>query len=305
MPNNPLFYPLSDQVKAGDFRDQVQLALAIADTNMLKSLLLNCIPPIIEHQHIIKAISSEISVPTSHQQAADGVLHVEAIRCVLADPTPSIEPKSASGGWTRENRDLAKLTRHESEMHTLGQNLPLAPTVSLLSESGFSLKQIEDILRLPHDAWYKSWWYAADGNGDFTIPFLRHIRTLRYPDGTLTIQYKDFFEQDKPACFNSLSEKVLVAIRVDGQGFGETLRQINYQRESLNVQNTVLVCNTISELEARGCINQGISVYPAIELVLPTQSNCAHCGRKECGMNGRQDSPVAMCYGFLPESEFV
>lgn len=89
-----------------------------------------------------------------------------------------------------------------------------------------------------------------------------------------------------------------------GRG-GETLRQINNQRQALKIQQAVLICNTISELEAQGFIHQGISVYPAIELVLPTQANCAHCGRKECSMNGTLDSPIALCYGFLPESEFV
>jgi bacterioferritin-associated ferredoxin len=304
MPNNPLFYPLSDQVKAGDFRDQVQLALAIADVTMLKSLLVNCIPPIAEQRHL-KTISTEVGVPTDHQQAADGILHIEVIKCVPADPPQPVELKPGTGGWTRESRELARLTRHESEMQTLGQNLALAPTISLLAESGFTPKQVEDILRLPHDAWYKSWWYAVDQNGNFTIPFLRHIRTLHYPDGTLTIQYRDFFEQEKPVCFAKLTQRVLVFIKPDGQGFGETLKQINYQRQTLGIYQAILICNTISELEARGCINQGISLYPAVELVLPTHSDCAHCGRKECVMNGRENSPVAMCYGFLPESEFV
>lgn len=304
MPSNPLFYPLHDAVRAGDFRDQVQLALAISDANMLKALLANCIPPIADARHI-RTISTEIGVPTSHQQAADGILQFEEVKCVLADSQQPVEMHSTSGGWTRESREMAKLTRHESEMQTLGQNLSLAPMVALLAESGFIPRQIEAILRLPHDAWYKSWWYAIDANGHFSIPFLRYMRTLHYPDGTLTIQYKDFFEQDKPTCFTSLAQRVLVVVRPDGQSFGETLKQINYQRESLGIRQVILICNTISEMEARGYINQGVSVYPAVELVLPTRSDCAHCGRKECVMNGRENSPVAMCYGFLPESEFV
>ncbi len=139
----------------------------------------------------------------------------------------------------------------------------------------------------------------------FTLPFLRQMRTMRYPDGTFTIQYKDFFEQDNPECFTGLMQKVLVMIKPDTQSFSETLRQINYQRDALGIVRVVLICNTISELEAQGLINQGISVYPAVELILPTQSDCIHCGRKECAMNGTNDSPVALCYGFLPESEFV
>jgi bacterioferritin-associated ferredoxin len=304
MPNNPLFYPANDQVKVGDFRDQIQIALAIADANLLKSLLVDCLPSIIERRHI-GSVSTEVGVPVGNQQAADGVLHVEMSKCVLAGFPQRAEPHPAEGGWTRTNRELARITQHESEMQTLGQNLSLAPTVSLLSESGFTSAQIEEILRLPRDAWFKSWWYAIDVNGNFSIPFLRHMRTLHYPDGTFTIQYKDFFEQDKPVCFASLSQKVLVLIKPDGQGFGETLRQINYQREALNIRQAILICNMISELEAQAFINQGISVYPAIELILPSRSNCVQCGRKECPMNGAENSLISLCYGFLPESEFV
>ncbi|UBF26322.1 hypothetical protein K9N68_33295 [Kovacikia minuta CCNUW1] len=304
MPNNPLFYPVNDQVKVEEIRDQIQIALAIADSNLLKSLLTNGIPPLIEGRHI-GAITAEVGVPVGNQQAADGVLHVEVSQCILADPPQPAEAYPPGGGWSRENRDLARFTQHESEMQTLGQNLSLAPTVALLSESGFAPKQIEEILRLPRDAWYKSWWNAIDRNGNFSIPFLRHMRTLHYPDGTLTIQYKDFFEQDKPACFANLSQKVLVLIKPDTQGFGETLKQINYQREALEIRSAILICNTISELEAQAFVRQGISIYPAVELILPTQANCVHCGRKECPMNGIENSPIALCYGFLPESEFV
>ncbi|MGA7932343.1 MAG: hypothetical protein WCA35_02065 [Kovacikia sp.] len=304
MPNNPLFYQVKDQVEVGDFRDQIQIALAIADPHLLRSLLTTCIPAAIERRHI-GAISTEVGVPVGNQQAADAILQIEVSKCVLAPPPQSAESQPLGGGWSRESREMARLTQHESEMQTLGQNLSLAPTVSLLSESGFAPSQIEEILRLPRDAWYKSWWYAIDLHGNFSIPFLRHIRTLHYPDGTFTIQYKDFFEQDKPICFANLSQKVLVLIKPDDQGFGETLKQINYQREVLKIQQAILICNRISELEAQGFIRQGISVYPAVELVLPTQSNCTQCGRKECPMNGIENSPIALCYGFLPESEFV
>lgn len=303
MPNNPLFYTLNAQAAPTNLRDQIQIALAIADAPILKSLLVNCIPPITEPDRV-GTVSTEIGVPTQNQQSADGILHFEAIKCVLADSVQPAEMPS-NGGWTREGRELARLTQHESELHTLGHHLGLASTVSLLAESGFSPKQIEAVLRLPHDGWHKSWWYAIGATGHFTIPFLRHLRILHYPDGTYTLQYKDFFEQDKPPCFTRLAQKVLVMIRSEGQGFGETLRQINYQREALATSHTILICQTLSELEAQAFVNQGVSVYPASELVLPIHSNCLHCGRNECPMNGMQDSMVALCYGFLPQSEFV
>lgn len=305
MPNHPLFYPLADRIGSANFRDQVQIALAIADPSMLTALLVNAIPPLIEHWHIA-SITAEIGVPVDNGQSADGIVSFETVQCVLANSYQPCEPlQQHKGGWNRENRELVRLTQHESEMQTLGQNLSLAPLVSLLSASGFTPKQIEEILRLPTDGWHKTWWYAIDVHGNFTIPFLRHIRTLRYPDGTFTIQYKDFFEQDKPPCFTKQSHRALVTIKPDHQGFGETLRQLNYQRTALGIRQSILICNTISELEAQAFINQAVSLYPAIEVTLPTLANCGACGRRECPMNGVEASPVALCLGFLPESEFA
>lgn len=303
MPNHPLFYPIADETSAVDLRDQLQIALAIADATALKSLLINCLPSIAAPERI-GAVCAEVGVPTHDQQAADGILHFEAIQCVLATAAPAVEPH-LSGGWPRDSRELGRLTQHESEMQTLGHHLPLAPTVSLLAESGFCSKQIEEILRLPQDGWHKTWWYAIDHRGDFTVPFLRHIRILRYPDGCLSIQYRDFFEQDNPGCFTRLPQKALVFLRSPNCGFGETLRQINDQRQALGISRVILVCNTIAELEAQAFIRQGISIYSAADLILPTQSNCIHCGRHECPMNGTINSPVALCHGYLPQSEFV
>jgi bacterioferritin-associated ferredoxin len=301
---NPLFYPISDSARTQNLHDQIQIALAIADRHVLQSLLENCIPTLAKGQHV-HAISTQVGVPTGNQQTADGIVQFESKRCRLAAPEERTERTVANSSRTLESRELARLTQHESDLQTLGNSLPLSLTVSLLAESGFHSEQIEEILHLPYDAWHKSWWYAIDPGGNFTLPFLRQMRTLRYPDGTFTLQYKDFFEQDNPNCFISRTEKVLVLIKPDSQGFGETLRQINYQRDALGIDKAILICSTISDLEAQGFINQGISVYPAVELILPTQSNCTQCGRTECAMNGASDSPVALCYGFLPESEFV
>ncbi|NJP11910.1 MAG: hypothetical protein HC866_22575 [Leptolyngbyaceae cyanobacterium RU_5_1] len=304
MPSNPLFHPVSERTRTVAVRDQIQMALAIAEPALLKALLVNCIPEIAELSRI-GAIFSQVSVPVGDHQAADGILQFEAIRCLLADPQPQLDLPS-NGGWTRESKELSRLTQHESELQTLGHHLALAPAIALLANSGFRPEQIDEILRLPHYAWYKSWWYAIDPiSGQFTVPFLRCIRTMHYPDGTHTLQYKDFFEHEKPTCFTSLPEKVLTVIRPEGQGFGDTLRQINYQRERLGIERAVLICNTISELEAQAFIHQGISVYPAIELILPTQADCEHCARRDCPMNGKTDSLVALCLGFLLESEYV
>ncbi|MBF2027900.1 MAG: hypothetical protein IGS48_14240 [Oscillatoriales cyanobacterium C42_A2020_001] len=300
---DPLLHLTNGQTRMANVRDQIQMALAIADSALLKSLLSNCLPPIAASFQI-GTISSEVSVPVKDHASADGILQFEAIRCVLAS-SPYLESPSANSSRTKDSKELTRLTQHESEMHTLAQNLPLAPAIALLTSSGFQRDQIQDILRLPHYAWYKSWWHAIDTNGNFTMPFLRCIRTFHYPDGTLTLQYKDFFEQEKPDCFTTLPQKILITIRTDTQGFADTLQQINRQREALNIKKAVLVCHTVSELEIQAFTKQHISLYPANDLILPVQASCERCGRHECPMNHRVNSPVIMCRGFLVEGELL
>jgi len=301
--NNPLFYSLMEQGRSPTARDQIQMALAIADATLLKSLLVHCFPPIANAAHV-GAVTSEVGIPVKDYPSADGILQYEAIRYVLAESRPFVDVPTASG-WTRDSKELARLTQHESEMHTLAQNLPLAAAIALLNNAGFQQDQIQDIFRLPHYAWHKSWWYGIDPDGNATYPFLRCIRTFHYPDGTLTLQYKDFFDQVKPECFTSQPQKVLIAIRVDAQGFAETLQQINRQRDALGIQKAVLVCTTASELEIQAFTRQHISLYPVTDTILPIQANCERCDRQECPMCHRADSPVIMCRNFLLGGEFV
>lgn len=302
MPSHPLFHPINEPIRAVSVRDQIQMALAIADLNLLQNLLTQCIPAIIPPERM-GAIASEVGVPLSDRVIADGILHFEAIQCVLAQVQTQIDHSANSA--TNDSKEVARLTQHESDLQPIAQKLPLAPAIALLAKVGFPPPHIQEILRLPHYAWHKSWWVTLDAEEQFTVPFLRCIRTLHYPDGTLTLQYKDFFEHEKPTCFASLSQKVLVTIRDEAQGFGETLQQLNQQRSALGSNQAILICNTISDLEAQAFIHQGVSLYPAMDLVLPMQANCLDCGRRECLMNGNADSLVASCYGFLVDSEFV
>jgi bacterioferritin-associated ferredoxin len=305
MPSNPLFYPLHEQSNPTALRDQVQIALAIADATALKSLLTTSIPPIMPG-HLIGEVSAELGVPAKEFHSADAILHFEAIRCRMAAPNDCpVEYQSSAGGWTRESKEFARLTKFESETRTFAEHLTLAPVASLLMNAGFSNEQVQEILHLPKEGWHKSWWHALDPDGHFTLPFLRYVRPLRYPNGKFTIQYKDYFEQDEPPCFSSLPQRVLVSIKPEAQSFSETLRQINHHRDFLKLDRALLICNTISEFEAQAFINQGISIYPAVELVLPSHANCTECARQECLMNGKADSPIALCYGFMPESEYV
>ncbi len=300
MPNHPLFLPVQELARTVSLREQVQIALAIADSAILKSLLANCLPPITQ-RHLIGAVSIDVGVPTPGDYSADAILHYDAIHCIPSSHTHHPNESRTNSGWTKESKEFARLTRYESDTLTLAQNVSLAPAVALLRNGGFCAAQVEEILQLPGEACHKSWWYTLDSDHQFTLPFLRLMRTLRYPDGTYTLQYKDYFEQEMPPCFASQRQKVKLKVKPEDQSFGETLSRIKRTREYLGITQSILICNTIAEIEAQGFISQGISVYPAAELVLPTRSNCLACVRRECPMNGLEESPVAMCYGFLPE----
>jgi hypothetical protein len=305
MPNHPLFCSRHGSPDA-DIRDRIQMALAIADSTALKSLLVNCIPPLLPPQQV-GHVSSQVGIPLKDGAVVDGILQFESLHCQLT-PLESGSDEGISEGQTatskpKDAKEIARLTQHESELRTVGQNLPLAIAIAQLAEVGFAPTQIDDILKLPNYAWFKSWWTTLDLNGDFTIPFLRCLRTLRYPDGTLTLQYKDFFAQTKPPCFTSLPQTALVAIRANQQSFSNTLQHINQQRQALNTQAAILICDSLAELEAQAFIHQGVSIFPTAEFTLPMQADCVECDRQECPMNGNPESPVVSCHGFLAKSE--
>ncbi|MEB3336986.1 MAG: hypothetical protein VKJ46_05945 [Leptolyngbyaceae bacterium] len=298
MPNHSLPPSVHEPVRIIPDRDQIQIALAIANAVALKSLLTNCVPAI-SQPHLIGEISAEIGIPTPSHQIVDGILHFESIQCILRNSHQEVG-YSSHPEERLDHKESARLTQCASETYTLAQNLSLALTVSLLASAGWCPQQVQTILHLSADARHKSWWYALDANDQFTVPFLRLTRTLRYPDGTFTIQYKDYFEQDKPVCFRSIPKKVAVKAKLDDQPFGEVLRQVHEIREALQIPQVILICNALSELESQAFINQGISIYATESLALPLQSDCSICVRRACPMNAQEDSPVAMCHGFLP-----
>lgn len=283
--------------------DQIQIALAIADETSLKSLLLNCTPPI-ACAHTVGTVNARIGVPIPSSRAADGIIQYEAVHCVLAKSQAEIEQQfSIRGDRDRRERRYAQLTRCESETHTLGQSISLAQALAMLNQSGFSPDQVHEILNLPHEAYHKSWWYMLDSAGEFSLPFRRRIRTLRYADGTFTLQYKDQFVQDKPPCFKSERRSILVEIKSPRQSFGRTLEKINRNRELLGISAALLICDEVSDLEAKGFISQGISVYAAHELLLPTRANCQICVNAGCPLNGALQSPVRLCNQFCLDGQ--
>jgi hypothetical protein len=284
--------------------DRVQIALAIADPILLKSLLTDCTPPIAP-SHQIGGISTQIGIPVESRKAIDGIIRFESIRCVLADAADWAQGVLKYSHSVGNDRGYLDLNRCATELSTLGQTVSLSQAIALLAQAEFSSDQIHAILNMPQDAWYKSGWFALDAIGGFTIPFQRLMRTRHYANGTLTLQYKDFFAEDKPPCFKSQDQQVLVEIGTDLHSFRKTLEKINYARQQLGIAKALLICNQISELEAQGYISQGISIYAAHEVVLPTHANCLDCAMDNCPMQGNPDSPVTQCQRFCLETQPV
>jgi hypothetical protein len=295
-----LTYSTSEQ-NSPPFRDRVQIALAIADSTVLQSLLTDCTPPLATPDRIA-SIRSSIGIPIEAKKSIDGMIQFEEIHCVLIDSPQEIEQGLAD--YTQRNgneRGYLDLTRCEAELRDLGLITTLAQAIARLSQSGFSSQQIQAILHLPQEAWHKTWWYMVDEQGEFTIPFRRLMRTQHYLDGRISIQYKDFFAQEKPACFKSQEQKILVEIFSESKGFRKTLEKINYARQQLGVERALLIGDRFSELESQGFISQGISLYAAQEIMLPAQANCAFCATP-CPLQGRENSPVLTCQEFCLEA---
>ncbi|NJN86550.1 MAG: hypothetical protein HC881_09855 [Leptolyngbyaceae cyanobacterium SL_7_1] len=154
---------------------------------------------------------------------------------------------------------------------------------------------------MPSEGWYKSWWSALETDGTST-PFMRVLRTLRYYDGSFTIQYKDYFAQTKPACFKSQEHSVVVEIEPQLRSFQKTLEKINYSRQQCHTDKALLIYDEMADLEAEGFISQGISLYSTRHLPIHTPANCTLCGNTDCPLQGRADSPVILCRQFCLEA---
>ena len=294
-----------DSSESLPLHDRVQIALAIADRPALRSLLTDCVPPIAP-PHRIGDVSAKIGIPLESRKAIDGMIQYESIHCVLADSPAELEQSVSE--YSRRNHErsaLLDLTRCEAETRTLGQASGLSQAIALLAQSGLAHSQIDEILNLPQDTWHKSWWFTLDAMGNFTVPFLRLMRSRRYANGTYTLHYKDFFAEEKPTCFKSQSEQVLIEISPAPNSFRKTLEKINYARQQLATTQALLICDRLPELEIRGYISQGISLYTAAEIILPERANCADCATLNCPMQGRLDSPVMACQQFCVGGSFV
>jgi hypothetical protein len=281
------------------------LALALADESWLRALLTDSLPAI-AHPHEIGAVSLQIGVPLNlaPQVRIDAVLTFEHIECVLAgsdaNAPPVPEPENHS--------QYQYLTNYHSELVTLAPNITPSQAVQLLLQAGFNPEQTHQILHLPSQAWHKSWWYSLDLDGFLTVPFQRWIRTRRFNDGTLTLQFKDHYSRERPIHFRSQPRQLPVIVHQFALGFYDTLAQINLARRELATAQAILIVTAIPELEMQGYIRQQVSLFiepcSGGNSLAGNQSvtmvNCGICQQTKCPMQGVDSSPVIACQAFSP-----
>ncbi|HEY9878175.1 MAG TPA: hypothetical protein V6D29_06945 [Leptolyngbyaceae cyanobacterium] len=277
-------------------QEQIQLALALADEYSLRSLLSDSIPAI-ARPHEISQIRAEVSIPIpGTDRVLDGLLRFERVRCVLAGTWPTLPAVPRLQGC----HDFEHVSCCQSELVTLAQNITPSDAIALLSHAGFNADQISQVLHLPGEAWHKSWWFMADGEGFLTIPFQRLMRVRHFGDGTLTLQYKDYYAQERPAGFKGQPVQVPVVVRQSTEGFCAVLERANVARQAFSTQQVVLIAETVSDLEAEGFIRQNISLFTAQGVLqLPVTADCKRCQQETCPLRGQVHSPVTTCRAFV------
>ncbi|MEM6521422.1 MAG: hypothetical protein AAF722_19070 [Cyanobacteria bacterium P01_C01_bin.70] len=236
-------------------RNQVQLDLALANEDMLKSLLADC-SSAIARPHQIGQIRIVIGPPTGTTglEHIDAVIAYEHVWCMPAAGAPS--------GNDFAVRDLQALTRCQSDLKTLAWRVNLSEAIALLQHGGFDEEQIQRILQLPWEAWHRSWWDTLEPQGHLGLPFQRWFRTRCYGDGTYTLQYVDHYPQDAPRCFYGIWQQVPLMFSHSSGRFGEILAGLRKACHQLKAERSLLLANQLTDLEAEGYIRQGVSLYP-------------------------------------------
>ncbi|MGB3616402.1 MAG: hypothetical protein WBA10_21600 [Elainellaceae cyanobacterium] len=283
--------PLCDRDRTSGYStERIQLALALADTTVLRSLLSTCTPAIMPSVRL-GAVSTRVSVPAG-DLVADGIITFDAIQCTLA--TIGLKPPIDAFADCSNPGARDPHCRYETPLTTLVSSVSLNQAALLLNQALIPLDQVQAILKLPRQAWHKSWWYSYRS----PLPFQRYIRCRRYDDGTVTLQYKDHFQQEPPPCFHSQAQQALVVIRSQPKAFGQTLADVNRLRQRLEISQVVLIDQRIKATEVEGFMRQNISLYPVMTLANPI--NCAVCSCHDCPLQGQSNSPVTGCDRFSP-----
>ncbi|NJN20366.1 MAG: hypothetical protein HC812_03115 [Leptolyngbya sp. RL_3_1] len=251
--------------------DQIQLALAIADHTILRSLLTESTPAISLPQQLGQ-MQVTVGVPLADQNTMlDAVVDYESLGCALLGEAP---PETQTS-----DKAYRELTRCQSGLQTLGWRVTIAEAIALLSHGGFKEDDIQRILQLPSQGWHRSWWSTFDRQGNLGHPFQRWFRCRSYGDGTYILQYRDHYAQVAPSCFRGTWHQVPVVIASPGQGFGPLLMTLRRAQASLNTDHGILLSASLNDLEQEGFMRQGISVYTlgspslAAPMALPRGAN--------------------------------
>ena len=136
---------ISDRPKLR-LRDRIQIALAVADDTLLRSMLVNCQPAIAPARTIGK-ISSAICLAAPQQQTVDGLVEYSEIQCLLGQVQDSRSPEAIDYGWNAS--DYARYTQYQSETTDLVDGITVSEASDLLESAGYSPHQLQQILQMP------------------------------------------------------------------------------------------------------------------------------------------------------------
>lgn len=277
MAKSSMSYSGHEGRKTTPIHDQIQIALAVADEAKLKSLVANCYPPILPWNCITR-ISSRVGVPVQYKQAADGVISFEGTICEQKELSDSNVAQMAGQyieDFKRNRDDYCLLKGFFTRTRVIYG--PCEPSLEgvrgYLKELECSSMAISNTLQISVkwlDSNSTSPVYEIDCSvktdaGKESVK--RLIKICECPD-IFVILYQDFVFPQCPVIFQNTRSRILVEIKTEIQSFGEVVEQINRYREKLCIQKAILICDTVSDLEAEGFISQGISIYPATDLVL-------------------------------------
>jgi hypothetical protein len=239
---------------SGTSREDLQLALAIAEEDALRSLLCDCLPSLaIPNQ--IGQVQIQVGVPTANVML-DGLLQFERIRCALAAVTPTNQPFP----YSRAQGNASALA-YSSTLQTLVEQVTPRVAIATLTHVGFNPDQVHHLLHLPSQAWHKTWWQQWDEQGQFFQHFYRWMRLRCHPNGNLTLQYQDHYTEAPPPCFYSEVHQVPILVKSPAQSFAETLGQLNHARTTLETPLGLVIADHLTDLETEGFIRQHVSLY--------------------------------------------
>jgi hypothetical protein len=225
------------------------LVLSLASEPALKSILSECCPALADPCQI-GAVSIQIGVPIAELATPlDALLHYERIGCVLLPDMGNVLPLAGQGRM------------YHSDLQTLLWKEDREVAIATLSQAGFPPAQIQQILHLSSQAWHKSWWQQIDEWGNPGPMFQRWLRLRHHPNGSLTLQYQDYFSEHQPSCFHSQPHQVPVLTYPTNQlSFTAVLTTLNQVRLALQTHAILMIARNLSEPEIEGFMRQNVSL---------------------------------------------